>query len=68
MKLTISLLVVSFATAEAGVWSNLRRRLSFDKVATYSTGSQVSSFLHHLLCLSILWYRRNNIQRSHDIH
>eukprot|EP00984_Skeletonema_dohrnii_P004219 scaffold1490_cov121-Skeletonema_dohrnii-CCMP3373.AAC.2 len=42
MKLSISLLAASLATAEAGVWGNLRRRLSFEKVATYSPGSQVT--------------------------
>jgi len=44
MKLSISLLAASLATAEAGVWGNLRRRLSYEKVATYSPGSQVSTF------------------------
>eukprot|EP00985_Skeletonema_marinoi_P027441 scaffold22504_cov125-Skeletonema_marinoi.AAC.1 len=42
MKLSISLLAASLATAEAGVWGNLRRRLSYEKVATYSPGSQVT--------------------------
>ena len=43
MKLSISLLAASLATADAGVLNNLRRRLSFEKVATYAPGSQVSS-------------------------
>ena len=43
MKFSISLLAASLATADGSAWGNLRRHLSYEKVATYSPGSQVSS-------------------------
>mmetsp|Transcript_17593 Transcript_17593/g.31030 ORF Transcript_17593/g.31030 Transcript_17593/m.31030 type:complete len:551 (-) Transcript_17593:84-1736(-) len=45
MKLSIALLVTTLAAAEASgssKWANLRRRLSFEKVAGYMPGSQVT--------------------------
>ena len=52
MKLSIALLVTTLAAAEASgasKWANLRRRLSFDKVAGYKPGSQVRP--DRFLCL-----------------
>ena len=49
MKLSLSLLAASLATADASAWNNLRRRLSYEKVATYAPGSQVTGefiFIH----------------------
>mmetsp|Transcript_21404 Transcript_21404/g.33590 ORF Transcript_21404/g.33590 Transcript_21404/m.33590 type:complete len:541 (+) Transcript_21404:54-1676(+) len=42
MKFSISLLAASLATADGSAWGNLRRHLSYEKVATYSPGSQVT--------------------------
>ena len=54
MKLSIALLVTTLAAAEASgasKWANLRRRLSFEKVAGYMPGSQVR---HRSVSLSAL--------------
>ena len=45
MKLSIAVFATSLAVANAGAaekWNNLRRRLSFEKIATYKPESQVS--------------------------
>eukprot|EP00581_Thalassiosira_minuscula_P007471 CAMPEP_0183710558 /NCGR_PEP_ID=MMETSP0737-20130205/6262_1 /TAXON_ID=385413 /ORGANISM="Thalassiosira miniscula, Strain CCMP1093" /LENGTH=547 /DNA_ID=CAMNT_0025938857 /DNA_START=120 /DNA_END=1763 /DNA_ORIENTATION=+ len=45
MKLSLALAITSFAVAEGSAstrWNNLRRRLSWDKVAGYLPGSQVT--------------------------
>jgi hypothetical protein len=51
MKLSIATIVIFALAAEVGSttskWANVRRRLSFEKIAGYEPGSQVGAITNH---------------------
>ncbi len=65
MKFSISLLAASLATADGSAWGNLRRHLSYEKVATYAPGSQVSSLIYIYTSCDIC--RWNAIDTLYDL-
>lgn len=72
MKFSLVTLAAGIATTDASAsskWANLRRRLSYQKIAGYAPGSQVCVFYDSLKLIDawIVWNTFANVNAFHSI-